>query len=74
MSADLPSDEEARALLGQRVRVTMVRGGEGGDPQTITSGVLVGFGQGGDFEILEGDGMIHYCWPMLQIERINDDQ
>jgi hypothetical protein len=34
----------------------------------IVTGVLLGFGEGGDFEILdEDDGTVHYCWPMLDI-------
>ena len=36
----------------------------------ITEGQLLGFGQGGDFEILKDDGFVHYCWPMLKIEEI----
>jgi hypothetical protein len=61
----------ARSLLGQQVRVTLgyePLGGERGDP-VVTTGKLLGFGQGGDFEILEDDGFVHYCWPMLKIER-----
>ena len=60
----LPRDER-RALLGRRVRVTL------DEPSSvITEGKLLGFGEGGDFEILEDDGFVHYCWPMLSIEEI----
>jgi hypothetical protein len=72
----------ARSLLGQQVRVILDRTGDTPDvlcewdvPGTvphedvITEGKLLGFGQGGDFEILEDDGFVHYCWPMLKIER-----
>lgn len=62
---------ETRKLLGHHVRVVLVKGNEGGDPKTITSGTLLGFGDGGDFEILEADGMVHYCWPMLEIEQLD---
>jgi len=65
----------ARSLLGQQVRVVMdYTDGtthtveEQGLP-VITEGTLLGFGDGGDFEILEDDGFVHYCWPMLKIER-----
>lgn len=59
------------AMLGHRVRVMLVQGDEGSDPRTITEGVLLGFGDGGDFEVLESDGMVHYCWPMLEIEQLD---
>jgi len=60
----------ARSLLGQQVRVTLgyePLGDERGIP-TVAEGKLLGFGQGGDFEILEDDGFVHYCWPALKIE------
>jgi len=60
----------ARTLLGQQVRVTLgyePDNWEQGIP-VITEGKLLGFGQGGDFEILEDDGFVHYCWPALKIE------
>lgn len=63
-------DDYARTLLGQQVRVTLGYepcNDERGIP-TITEGRLLGFGQGGDFEILEDDGFVHYCWPALKIE------
>lgn len=50
-----------RTLLGKRVRVRL-------DKDVIVTGQLLGFGEGGDFEILEDDGCVHYCWPMLHIE------
>lgn len=60
---------EARTLLGKRVKVTLVRP-EDDTPWTIAVGQLLGFGDGGDFEILQDDGFVHYCWPMLDIEEI----
>jgi hypothetical protein len=72
----------ARSLLGQQVRVVLDRTSDNpwipdwenipgsGPPHedVVTEGVLLGFGDGGDFEILEDDGLIHYCWPMLKVE------
>jgi hypothetical protein len=64
----------ARSLLGQQVRVVLgytdgeVSGDEYRGLPVITEGQLLGFGQGGDFEILEDDGFVHYCWQMLKIE------
>jgi hypothetical protein len=49
------------ALLGKRVRVTL-------DAETVVSGIFLGFGSGGDVEILEADGFVHYCWPMMEIK------
>jgi len=53
------SSQTARKLLGRHVRVRL-------DAKVIVTGTLPGFGQGGDFEILDdSDGFVHYCWPML---------
>jgi hypothetical protein len=61
--------EETRALLGKRVRVTIKRPLPEEAP-VICEGKLIGFGTGGDFEILEDDGCVHYCWPLLDIEEL----
>ena len=52
--------DKGKALLGKQVQVTL---GE----NVIARGQLLGFGEGGDFELLEDDGCVHYCWPMLEI-------
>ena len=62
-----PSRDARQDYLGQRVKVTLVRA-DGVDPAVIAEGKLLGFGQGGNFEIEEDDGFVHYCWPMLDIE------
>lgn len=69
--ADITYDD-VRVLLGQRVKVTlsypeMDEQRENLAP-VISVGTLIGFGQGGDFEILEDDGFVHYCWPLLDIK------
>lgn len=56
---------EFKTLLGKRVRVFL-------SESTIVTGTLLAFGDGGDFEILEDDGFVHYCWPLLEIEEINE--
>ncbi|AQT25777.1 RNA binding protein [Mycobacterium phage EniyanLRS] len=57
-------------LLGKRVVVIL----EQGDCEMVVSvGQLLGFGDGGDVEILEDDGFVHYCWPMLDVREIPDD-
>lgn len=72
----------ARSLLGQQVRVVLDRTDDNpwipdtdilpgsGPPHedVIVEGVLLGFGDGGNFEILEDDGLVYHCWPMLTIE------
>ena len=55
----------SRELLGKRVVVTLDR-----TEQVIVTGRLLGVGQGGDFEIECDDGMVHYCWPMLEIAAV----
>lgn len=70
-----------RSLLGQQVRVMLDRTGDipfvpdewdvpGAMPHedVIVEGLFLGFGDGGNFEILEDDGLIYHCWPMLGIE------
>jgi hypothetical protein len=38
----------------------------------VVVGKFLGFGQGGDFEILDDCGDIHYCWPMLEVTPVED--
>lgn len=60
---------KAEPLLGKRVRAT-INDDEG--EKVITTGILLGFSQGGNFEILEDDGFVHYCWPLLKIEEVDE--
>lgn len=78
----VPLERDGHSLLGQQVRVTLDKADDGpraeddgdipgdGPPHenVITEGLLLAFGDGGDFEILEDDGFVHYFWPMLKIE------
>lgn len=50
-------------MLGKQVTVILLHD----DPQAVSRGQLLGFGEGGNIEILEDDGFIHYCWPALEI-------
>jgi biotin-(acetyl-CoA carboxylase) ligase len=52
------------ALLGKRVRVRL-------DDQVVTEGRFLGFGADGEFEIQHSDGLVHYCWPMLDVEEVS---
>lgn len=51
-------------LFGKRVEVML------DDKGMVVTGTLLGFGEGGNFEILEDDGMIHYCWPALRVREV----
>lgn len=63
--------DTTRALLGKRVKVTLARANEQtGEEAVIARGIFLGFGQGGDLEIQEEDGFVHYCWPLLDIEEV----
>jgi hypothetical protein len=58
---------DPRALLGKRVRVRITDASA--RDRVIVIGTLLGFGEGGDFEVLDdSDGLVHYCWPLLHIE------
>lgn len=63
----MTSLREARKFLGKRVKVTL---DNQNSADVITTGKLLGFGDDGEFEILEDDGYVHYCWPMLKIEEV----
>ena len=52
--------------IGQQVRVTLNKDDPGN--HVIIEGQLLGTGEGGNFEILEDDGMIYHCWPALDIQ------
>jgi hypothetical protein len=58
---------EIRSLLGKKVCVTL---NTDGIAKLVVEGQFLGFGQGGDFEILAEDGYVHYCWPLLNIEEV----
>jgi len=53
--------------LGRHVRVTL----DNNEP--VVEGVLLSYGNGGEFVIRDTDGFVHRCWPMLKIEEIEDD-
>jgi hypothetical protein len=61
----LPEDSQVRPLLGKRVRVRLDDNGA-----EIITGLLLGFGSCGDFEIRDDNGFPHYCWPMLSVEEV----
>lgn len=51
------------ALLGQRVRVVIERGGP-----VVVEGKLLSFGNSGEFVTQDDEGFVHYSWPLLDIE------
>lgn len=63
------------SFLGQQVDVLLALKGSPADylgiakeaEHRIVSGKLLGFGDGGDFEILGDDGFVHHAWPMLDV-------
>jgi hypothetical protein len=59
--SETPADRAA--LLGKRVRVTL-------DEAVVVEGRLLGFGDGGNFEIEQDDGFVYHAWPMLAIEEV----
>lgn len=66
-------------MLGKQVTVTLDRKGVNPDgiaygSNEVISGQLLGTGEGGNFEILEDDGMVYHCWPMLEIRERDEDQ
>lgn len=60
--------EKERALLGKQVKATLEHNEHG--EYVIVKGKLIGIGIDGSFEIVPEDGMVHYCWPYLDIEEV----
>ena len=58
--------KDSAKLLGKRVKVTLVYGDDK-SPAIVSVGKFLGFGGSGECEILEDDGFVHYCWPMLEV-------
>jgi hypothetical protein len=88
LHGDCRFKSKATPLLGRRVKVWLDRKasypaipdlndipGRGAldTVDVIVEGVLIGFGDGGDFEIMEDDGFVYHCWPMLEIEEVKND-
>jgi hypothetical protein len=59
----VPKHGDVAALLGQQVEVVL----DTEPKQVVVRGQLLGFGDGGNFEILEDDGFVYHCWPLLEI-------
>jgi hypothetical protein len=71
-------DRPEHQLLGKQVTVTLDREGVNPDggaygSNEIISGQLLGIGEGGNFEILEDDGMVYHCWPALEIRERDEE-
>lgn len=62
----IPSFDATRELLGKNVRVVLDKD----DPQSIATGVLLAFDDGGGVVVLDEMGFKHYCWPMLDIVEV----
>jgi hypothetical protein len=56
-------NKEARRLLGKRVTVTI----QDAPQKVVVTGTLLGFGEDGEFEVQDSAGIIHYCWPALEM-------
>jgi len=61
-------------LFGKRVRVTLDHGGfpHQDKPAVIVEGVLLSTSTDGEFSILADDGAVHFCWPLLDIESVEN--
>lgn len=61
-------------LLGKQVKVTIDYGGfpDPNLPAIIVTGQLLSFEDSGCFTVLCDDGFVHYGWPMLKIEEIEE--
>jgi len=75
VNPDIRNHDKMMALLGKRVRVFLNMPQPGDRTEAVISeGKFLGFGQGGEFEVIEDDGFVHYCWPMLDIEEVPSEQ
>lgn len=67
--SDTPANQTH--LLGQQVEVVLSR--EDGKESVIARGRLLAFDDGGEVRLLDDMGFVHYCWPMLEIRKVDDD-
>lgn len=75
MVPDINNHAEVIAMLGKRVRVVLHKPHPGDrDVAVISEGTFLGFGDGGDVQLEEDDGFVHYCWPMLDIEEVTQPE
>lgn len=58
--------DKVKHYIGKRVRILL------DEEKPVITGKLLGWGTGGTLEILEDDGDLHYCWPLLKIEEATD--
>ena len=52
-------------LLGKQVSVVLSHDGE---EDAIAHGQFLGYGEGGEVQLLCDDGFVHHCWPLLDIK------
>ena len=52
-----------RDLLGKDVRVKLA-------DDVIAEGRLISFNDGGEAVLVDEMGLVHHCWPMLDIEEV----
>ena len=57
----------ARALLGRDVIITIER-----EPLVLTRGRLKSVSEAGEAGLLDDDGFMRWCWPMLDIREAED--
>lgn len=57
---------ELAPFLGKQVQVTYAHA-EPGEPRKIIDGMLLGLGEDGEFIVQDKMGIVHYCWPLLDI-------
>lgn len=58
-------------LLGKEVVATLGIDSKG-KPE-ISRGKFLGFSDGGEFQILENDGFVKHCWPLLDVSEVEHD-
>ncbi len=78
---------EQAKMLGKRVRVWIDRKAHypaipdcGDIPgrgaidtvDVIVEGIFLGYGDGGEFEIMEDDCFVYHCWPLLEIKLVEE--
>jgi hypothetical protein len=62
-----------RKLLGEQVTVTLAYDPDGRHP-IVVEGQLLQFDENGEVDVRDETGVVHYCWPALEIEpRVNSE-
>lgn len=67
-SAESQSFDSMLSFIGKRAEVTL----DYDDPKATVTGVVHRITEDGEVHVKDEAGVVHYCWPCLRVEAVND--